>query len=190
MKSMSLISAGALAAFAWALASGPAVACSIMPPPPPPPVAAGTSAADEAALTRAWSDAQAVKYGVEQRDWTLKQQAYFFDNAASLVLVRFDRQEDSKPSSKSAPWQEGSPKTVLKALRWVKGSGPLGVIKLGMTVPPPCGQIKGHDAYYGKPGDVFLLYLSGNTLRSEDVLEAFSIQRIIEPRTIAALTAP
>jgi len=181
MRRIGLISAAASAAMAWCLGAAPAQACSILPPPPSPPVAAGTSAADAEALSRAWSEAQSARYGAEQRDWSLGQQARLFDEAKGLVLVRFDRQDPARDTN-------DSPVAVLKALRWVKGSGPLGEVRLGMSVPPPCGQIKGHDAYYGKAGEVFLVYVSGSDLKPASVIEAYAIGRIIEPRTIAALT--
>jgi hypothetical protein len=94
------------------------------------------------------------------------------------VLVRYDRQGKAGDDTFA----------VLKPIRWLKGRGVAAELRIGMTMPPPCGQMTGHDAYYGKPGDVFLVYLSGNTLRAKDVLEAFALDRIIEPRTIAALT--
>jgi hypothetical protein len=47
----------------------------------------------------------------------------------------------------------------------------------------------GHDAFYGKPGEVFLVYLNGNKVEQQYMLEALAIDRIIEPRTLAALIA-
>jgi hypothetical protein len=80
----------------------------------------------------------------------------------------------------------GQPLAVLKPIRWIKGSGPSAEINLGSSMAPPCGQMTGQDALYGKPGDVFLVYLSGGA--QPTVLEAYLLDRIIEPRTIAALT--
>ena len=62
-------------------------------------------------------------------------------------------------------------------------------LQLGMSVPPPCGQMKGADAFNGKPGNVFVVYLSGSVLRDKDVLEAYAIDRIMDPQTLAALNA-
>ncbi len=59
-----------------------------------------------------------------------------------------------------------------------------------MRSASPCGQMPAHDAFYGKPGDVFLIYLSGDTLQQTDVLDGFALNRIIEPRILAALTKP
>lgn len=177
---------GILGALALALAS-PAFACSIMPPPPPPIPPAGTSAADEAALNLAWSQAYTAQRVAEDQAWKLQQQTRLFDEARSLVLVRFDRQ------AKVGKGDDAQTMAVLKPVRWVKGTAqPIGKsaeFQLGMSMPPPCGQMIGHAAYYGQPGDVFLVYLSGNELKQDKVLEAYAIERIVEPRTIAALTA-
>lgn len=160
----------------------PAFACSIMPPPPPPMPPAGTSAADEAALNLAWSQAYTAQRVAEDHAWKLQQQTRLFDEARSLVLVRFDRQ------AKAGKGDDAQTVAVLKPVRWVKGSGKSAEFQLGMSQPPPCGQMVGHAAYYGQPGEVFLVYLSGNVLKQADVLEAYAIERIVEPRTIAALT--
>ena len=174
------------AAMAAALAT-PAFACSIMPPPPPPVPAAGTSVADVEALNQAWGQAHGLKYTEELRDWAMRRQAGLFDEATSLVLVRYDREAKTGAAPKEFEHMNGQPLAVLKPVRWLKGGGAMAELKIGMTQPPPCGQMIGHDAYYGKPGDVFLVYLSGNA-QQKSVLEAFSLDRIIEPRTIAALT--
>ena len=168
----------AVAASLAALVASPALACSIMPPPPPPEPVAGTPEADVAALNQAWSAAHGRKYAEELRAFAMRRQAGLFDEAKSLVLVRFDRQGKSGEDTLA----------ILKPVRWLRGRGVAAELRIGMTQPPPCGQMTAHDAYYGKPGDVFLVYLSGNTLHQTQVLEAFALDRIIEPRTIAGLT--
>ena len=172
-----LMSGLVLGALAWGLAAAPALACSIMPPPPPPIPAAGTPQADVDALALAWGKAHGLKYSEENRAWAMRRQVGLFDEAKGLVLVRYDRAGKTGDDTFA----------VLKPIRWLRGSGGSGELKIGMTMPPPCGQMIGHDAYYGKPGDVFLVYLSGDKARSADVLEAFSLERLIEPRTIGAL---
>ncbi len=57
--------------------------------------------------------------------------------------------------------------------------------QLGSGFPPPCGQIPAHDAFYGKPGEAFLIYLADDG----HIMEGFRIDRITEPRTLAALIA-
>lgn len=170
--------AAAISVALTALAS-PALACSIMPPPPAPAAPAGATADDIAALNDAWGKAHALVRAEEDRAWRLQGQARLFDDAKSLVLVRYDRAARSGDDTLA----------ILKPIRWLKGRGVAAELQLGMTEAPPCGQMIGHDAYYGKPGEVFLVYLSGNTLRAPDVLQAMSLDRIIEPRTIAMLTA-
>ncbi len=177
---------GVLAAAAVML-TAPAFACSIMPPPPPPIPAPGTPEADVEALAMAWGKAHGLKYAEETRDWKLKQQVRLFDEADALVLVRFVREDVTKGLPKDFEDMNGQPLAVLKPIRWVKGSGSPAEINLGSTMPPPCGQMIGHDAVYGKPGDVLLVYLSGG--KQPTVMEAYSLDRIIEPRTIAALAA-
>jgi hypothetical protein len=165
------------AALSMALAA-PALACSIMPPPPVPIPAAGTPQADVDALAMAWGKAHALKYSEELRDWAMRRQVGLFNEAKGLVLVRYDHEALSGEDRFA----------VLKPVRWLRGSGRSSELRIGMTQPPPCGQMTAHDAYYGKPGEVFLVYLSGNALDKGQVLEAFALDRIIEPRTIAALT--
>jgi len=150
-----------------------------MPPPPPPVPAVGTPPADVAALNLAWGAAHALVRAEEDRAWMLKGQGRLFDDSKSLVLVRYDRAAKSGEDTLA----------ILKPIRWLKGRGVAAELRIGMTEPPPCGQITAHDAYYGKPGEVFLVYLSGNTLRMQDLLQAYALDRIIEPRTIAALTS-
>lgn len=176
---------GMISAVALAFAS-PALACSILPPPPPPTPAAGTPQADADALAMAWSTAHGLKYQQERRDWALKQQARLFDEADALMVVRYVRADVTKGLPKEFDHMNGQPLAVLKPIRWIKGSGSPAEINIGSTMPPPCGQMIGHDAVYGNPGDVFLVYLSGG--RQQSVMEAYSLDRIIEPRTIAALT--
>jgi hypothetical protein len=177
---------GIISAAALAFAA-PAFACSIMPPPPPPPAAAGTPQADVDALAMAWGKAHGLKYSEEMRDWAMRRQTGLFDDAKSLVLVRYDR-EDTTNDEKLAILRPIRWLTGIAAFRSLKGSGVSAELKLGSSMPPPCGQMIGHDAFYAKPGDVFLVYLSGDEVRAQDVLEAYSLDRIIEPRTIAALT--
>lgn len=179
---MALGRIGIISAAALALAT-PAFACSIMPPPPPPEAPAGASADDVAALNLAWGQSYAAQRVAEDQAWKLKQQASLFDTAKSLVIVRYDRE------AKVGKGDDAQTVAVLKPVRWVKGQGKSAEVQLGMSAPPPCGQMMGHAAYYGKPGDVFLVYLSGNVLKQADMLEAYAIDRIVEPRTLAALTA-
>lgn len=171
-----------MSAAALALAT-PAFACSIIPPPPPPEAPAGASAEDIAALNLAWGQAYGAQREAEDRAWKLKQQANLFDMAKSLVIVRYDRE------ARVGKGDDAQTVAVLKPVRWVKGQGKSTDFQLGMSQPPPCGQMAGHAAYYGKPGDVFVVYLSGNVLRQADMLEAYAIDRIAEPRTLAALMA-
>ena len=46
-----------------------------------------------------------------------------------------------------------------------------------------------HDAFYGKPGGVFLLYFYCPDMLQTNVLDGFALDRIIKPRTLAALRA-
>ncbi|MDP3495208.1 MAG: hypothetical protein Q8R82_19025 [Hyphomonadaceae bacterium] len=164
----------------------PALACSPMPYPPPPASPAGASAADIAALQQAWSQSHAASRAVEDRAWQLKRQARLFDEAKSIAVVRYDRAGKVSGLPKEFDYMNGSPTAILKPVRWVKGKGSPAELTLGMGNPPPCGQIPAHDAYYGKPGEVFLVYLADD----DHVMEGFRLEKIAEPRTLAALTQP
>jgi hypothetical protein len=176
----------AVVAAAAVVMAAPALACSPMPFPPPPPAQAGTPPADVAALALVWTQAHAISRAEEDRAWRLKGQAALFDEAKSLVVVRYDRE------ATIGKGDDAEKVAVLKPVRWVKGAAPSKAnseMQLGMSEPPPCGQMRGHAAYYGKPGDVFVVYLKGNVLRQEDMIEAYAIDRIMDPRTLAALMA-
>jgi hypothetical protein len=186
MKVLGRIGISAAMSLAMAALASPALACSIIPPPPPPPAPSGTPAADVEALATAWNAAHGLKYAEATRDWQLQQQVRLFDEAGALVLVRYVREDKTKGLPKAFDHMNGQPLAVLKPIRWIRGSGTSAEINLGSSMVPPCGQMSGQDALYGKPGNVFLVYLSGGA--QPTVLEAYSLDRIIEPRTIAALT--
>jgi hypothetical protein len=173
-------------AVSWA---GPAFACS--PPAPPPQAPAppgGTSEADIKALSQAWNQAYWTRASEERRAWSMKQQAELFDKATRIAVARFDHAGKTSGAPPQFDYMNGQPLAVLKPVRWVKGQGASGDLQLAMGQLPPCGQMAAHDAFYGKPGDVFLIYFSGETLLQSDVLDGFALDRIIEPRTLAALT--
>lgn len=173
---------GIVAAAALMLAA-PAMACMPMPPPPMPAAPAGSSAADIAALELAWGQSHAASRALEDREWQLKQQANLFDMAKSLVIVRYDREVIAGKGDDAQTF------AVLKPVHWVKGAGKSTELNLGMSEPAPCGLMRGNAAYYGKPGEVFVAYLSGSVLRDKDVLEVYAIDRIMDPRTLAVLNA-
>lgn len=172
-----------IGAAAMAFAS-PALACSILPPPPPPEPARGTPEADADALAEAWNTAHGLKYQHETRERTMKEQVRLFDEAGALVLVRHVREDVTKGAPKEFDYLNGQRMAVLKPIRWIKGSGRSAEINIASTMPPPCGQMIGHDAIHGKPGEVFLVYLSPD----KSLMEAYSLTRIVEPRTLEALT--
>lgn len=161
-----------------------ALACSPLPYPPPPAPPAGTSPADATALAQAWSQSHAATRAVEDAAWRLRQQVRLFDEAKSIAVVRHVREGKVSGMPKEFAYMNGNPLAILKPLRWVKGQGTSSEITLGSGTPPPCGQIPAHDAFYGKPGEVFLLYLADDG----HVIDGFRIDRITEPRTLAALT--
>lgn len=178
--------AAAFAALAWGLTAAPALACSILPPPPPPQLGPGASAADQAAADWAWNDAHSQRRAEEDRVWALKQQASLFDEAGTIGIFRFDRADKVSGMPKEFDYMNGNPLAILKPVRWVKGSGDAVELTLGQGMAPPCGQIPAHDAFYGKPGEVFVIYLAADG----HVMQGYRLNRIIEPRTLAALTAP
>ena len=119
----------------------------------------------------------------------MKRQADLFDKATGIALMRFDREGKTSGMPAQFSCMNGQPLAGLNLLRWVKGAGASGELQLAMGQLPPCGQIAAHDAFYGKPGGVFLLYLSGRDMLQTNVLDGFALDRIIEPRTLAALSA-
>lgn len=174
----------AMAVLAASMAA-PALACMPLPPPPLPSPPAGASAADIAALEQAWSQAQTALRVQEDAAWRLKQQASLFDEAKSIAVVRYVREDKISGMPKNLDHMNGNPLAILKPVRWVKGTGASNEIKLSEGMAPPCGWIPAHDAFHGKPGEVFLIYLATD----DHILEGFNLGRIVEPRTLAALTA-
>lgn len=164
--------------------AAPALACSPLPYPPPPAAPAGASQADIRALEQAWSQAQAVIRAQEDAAWRLKQQASLFDDASRIAVVRYVREDKVSGLPKEFDYMNGKPLAVLKPVRWVKGTGSSDELTLGEGMAPPCGWIPAHDAFHGKPDDVFLLYLAADG----HIMDGFKIEKITEPRTLAALT--
>lgn len=165
--------------------TAPALACSPLPYPPPPAPAAGTSPADAQALEAAWLQSHVAARAAEDREWALKQQTRLFDEAKGIALVRYDREGKVSGLPNEFDHMNGDPLAILKPVRWVKGTGAMTEITIGRGQLPPCGQMPAHDAFYGKPGEVFVIYLAADG----HVMEGYRIDRIIEPRTLAALTA-
>ncbi len=165
--------------------AAPALACSPLPPPPVPAPPAGASQADVWALEQAWGQAHAAIRAQEDAAWRLKQQARLFDEAERIAVVRYVRQDKISGLPKDLDYMNGNPLAVLKPVRWVKGTGSSDELNLSSSFPPPCGQIAAHDAFYGKSGEAFLIYLAADG----HIMDGFKIDRITEPRTLAALTA-
>lgn len=165
--------------------AAPAFACMPLPPPPLPAAPAGASQDDIRALEQAWGQAHAALRTQEDMAWRLKQQATLFDEAKSIAVVRYVREDKISGMPKDLDYLNGNPLAVLKPVRWVKGAGSSDELKLGEGMAPPCGWIPAHDAFHGKPDEVFLIYLADDGR----IMEGFRIERIAEPRTLAALTA-
>lgn len=167
-----------LIAAAFLAIPAPALACSILPPPPPPAPPPGVSEADAAALVRAWSEAQQVRFELGMRQERLRRQANLFDEAGTILLARYDR--------KVMIGEEAS--AILQPISWLKGASPGAELVLGPGLQPPCAPMIGHEAYYGAPGEVFVVFLREAGSAARTVLEAFAVDTLIEPRLIAGLT--
>ena len=180
-------------ALIWAMAAvlaSPAFACSPLAPPAPPAPPPGTSSTDAEALNQAWNQAHWTRAAEDDRARLMKRQAELFDTAASIALVRFDHADKSSGAPAQFSYLNGLPLVVLKPVAWMKGKGVSGDLQLVMNPQAPCGQSPAQDAFRGKPGEVFLIYFSGEALLQTDVLDGYALGRIIEPRALAALTEP
>lgn len=184
-----VIAAGAALALSAALA-GTAIACPPPPPyPPAPRLAEGTPPANVTAWEQAWEQAWSQTSAVRQRDWSLQQQVRLFDEAKALVVVRYDREGKTSGYPKEDDFRNGQRLSVLSPVRWVKGAGKGTELKLEFQDAEMCMRMPAHEAFYGKPGDVFLIYLKGDTLEQANVLEGVPVSEVVEPRALAALTA-
>lgn len=184
VQAMKYLGFAAMAALAASIAA-PAFACSPVPPPPLPAPPAGASQADVWALEQAWGQAHAAVRAQEDAAWRLKQQVSLFDEAMRIAVVRYVREDKVSGMPKNLDYLNGNPLVVLKPVHWVKGTGSSDELKLSEGMAPPCGWTPAHDAFHGKPDEVFLLYLAADGR----IMEGFRIDRITEPRTLAALTA-
>ncbi len=189
MKSFRAGATALVVAMGAGLAS-PAFACSPPAPPPAPAPPAGTSPADALALSLAWNQAHWTRASEDDRAWLMKRQAELFDKAAGIAVVRFDRESKTSGAPAEFAYMNGLPLVVLKPVAWVKGEGASGELQLAMNPQPACGAAAAQDAFRGKPGDIFLIYFSGEAMAQSNVLDGFSLQRIIEPRALQALTRP
>jgi hypothetical protein len=179
---------GVATALAMALGTfaAPALACSILPPPLPPPAPEGSSAADAKALADAWTQAHWQRDDEEQRTRQLKEQTRLFDESAGIAVARYDRTDKVSGMPAELAHMNGGPLTILKTVRWIKGMAEPKELSVSRSLAPPCGWVPANDALNGKPGDVFLIYLA----QGGQVVDGFRLDRIVEPRTLAALTNP
>lgn len=162
----------------------PALACSPPAPPMPPAAPAETSKPDADALAEAWRQAWWQRDDEEQRARRLKEQTRLFDEAASVAVVRYDRADKVSGMPPEFAYMNGGAVAILKPVRWVKGTGAPEELSVGRGFAPQCGWVPANDALNGKPGDVFLIYLG----EDRHVMDGYKLDRIVEPRTLAALT--
>ena len=178
--------------FTLALAIGLADAAHACSPPVPvigtPPVPVpGASPVDSQALGKAWNIVDRSKREVGERDAKIAGQASMFDAATSVVLARIDSTGRSSGAPPEFSHMNGLTYVMLKPLRWVKGQGISETFQLGWNGMTSCGPMPEYDAIRGEPGDVFLIYLSGPTLKQENVTGTFAVDKLVEARTLAAL---
>ena len=180
--------------FTLALAIGLADTAHACSPPVPligmPPVPApGTPPVDAQALGKTWNIVDRSKREVADRDAKIARQASMFDAAASVVLARIDSTGRSSGAPPEFSHINGLTYVMMKPLRWVKGQGMSETFQLGWNGMTSCGPTPEYDAIRGEPGDVFLIYLSGATLKQENVTGTLAVDKLIEARTLAALDA-
>lgn len=137
---------------------------------------------------RAWNDAQRVLSQEQERDRSLKQQASLFDTADSLMVARLDRHGTLSGYPPEVSFMNGQPTAVLKPVRWVKGEGARDELVLSSSNPMSCGFAPADAALRGQAGDVFLVYLQKAAEAPNSVLFVIPIDRVVEPRALAALT--
>lgn len=183
---------GTLAALALILgfAIPPAQACSILPPPAAPAPRPGVSPADAASLAQAWDTVQRTRVLNEDRERTLALQADFFARSASLLLARIEGRDRISGLTGPGAYLNGLPQVSLRPVQWLKGGGRSDEAFLLSAQPfPSCGSLPGHDALRGEPGDLFVIYLSGDTARQQDVLGTVALGALIEPQALSAILA-
>lgn len=189
MKSRSVFVALIVAMAGALLAAAPsAMACSpssTPPLPPAPQLALGASAEDVVSNQRAWMEANAAWERIIDEAVEADEQAGLLGRTDSLVLVRLD--SVGRTNGTDFP-QPNLPKVTLKPLRWLTGQGPLTEFQLVFTQITSCGPERSRDAWAGAPGDVLLVYLSGDRLHQDNVLDTIAVKRIVEPRALEALT--
>jgi hypothetical protein len=141
-------------------------------------------------LSQAWNQAHWTRASEEERAGRLKRQADLFDKAVSIALMRFDHEGRTSGAPPEFAHMNGLPLVVLKPVSWLRGKGASAELQLAMNAQPSCGASAAEDAFRGKPGDLFLIYFSGEAMVQADVLDGYGLGRVIEPRALAALMKP
>lgn len=153
------------------------------------PLPEGTSQADAEALQLAWNTAhQKVRDARSIAEWR-KYQASVFETADSIVLARIVRADVRHDRASQEAHLYGTPVVYLKPLKWLRGEGASRELALATTSRTSCGLMPGYAAMTGKPGDVHVIYLSGDVLDQEHVLSVMAVEGLDDPGTLALLTA-
>lgn len=164
--------AGGLVA-AMMLAAPEAMACSPPIPAPPPPPREDMAAADAAALHAAWVAAQATLVAERERQSKAKDQRGLFDRAGSVFLARLDQIDEGR--------------SVLAPVMRLKGEPAAGQLVLALKTWSTCGPTSAINGVYGEVGDVFVVYLKGQALLQDEILDAFPVRKIVDEDVLALL---
>lgn len=160
---------------AMVLAAPEAMACSPPAPSPPPPPREDMAPADAAALHAAWVAAQATLVAERERQSKAKDQRGLFDRAGSVFLARLDQIETGR--------------SVLAPVMRLKGEPEAGQLVLALKTWTTCGPTPAINGVYGKVGDVFVVYLKGQALLQDEILDAFPVRKIVDEDVLALLIA-
>ncbi len=173
----------AVVAFA-ALASGEALACSILPPMPPPQVVMIPGESPEAFEPRAklHYDGFAALQEKKARDSEAARQADLWDRAARVAVVELvsAREVSIEPFGTGRAVQ-------VKPVSWLKGKGGKAPVEIAHTSYTSCGASPWWDALAGKSGERFVVFFTEGPIGQASVMDAMAVGRVTDTRIIAAL---
>lgn len=181
------VGATLMAAVVAGMGAAPAMACSLavgLAPPDPP---ADLSPNERVQFLRDWEEAEARRQELQAEQWELGYQTAKWDKADGVLVARI---ETVQPYKLQTQWgySLNLVRVEMQPVGWLRGGGELAPFRLTATGIDSCGGYSPRwEGLGGKPGQKFVVYFRGAAPSQDTVLEAIALDRITEPRAVAAL---
>lgn len=162
------------------------IACLPLPPPPPPPRTESESEADFVARSRVWYIDWAERERKEREPEAIRYEDGLWAKAERVVLARIEKVGSTRVRNSEGQFYK-SPLVTLRPMKWFKGDGGSGRLKVHYLSDDSCDFGGAGNAPNGEKGDVFLLFFRKGAITPERLLDSFDRYRAVTQRTRAAL---